>query len=73
MGVVKDWNLTPRPWYSRENGGFEGLHVRGEGLEVSRVKADGTPGHEDGELAAALKGVRQREEGEEDVLPDVEI
>ena len=53
-----------RPWYSRENGWFEGLHVSSEGLQVSRVEANGTPGHEDGQLTAALKGVRQREEGE---------
>ena len=54
---MKDWNFTARPWYSSN----------------ARVEANGTPGHEDGELAAALKGVRQREEGEEDVLPHVEI
>ena len=52
-----------------EDGRTEALHVGVSKLDVAAVEPHRAPRHEDGELTAALEGVREGQVGVESVRP----
>lgn len=61
-------NSIQQPRHGRHHGRSEGLHVLGQPLDVTAVKADGAAHHVHGVLATALQHVRQRQEADQGVL-----